>query len=160
MTKLCTNCKTDKSVSDFYIKTSRKNEGYNYNDPCLYASECKSCQIKRQAEVRKNNKDLFKSRDLFQSFGIRFEEYKSIYDFQNGCCAVCERHSSEFSRALDVDHNHTTGEIRGLLCNLCNTGIGKFKDNVDLLEKCIKYLKKSGLAGKSNIVVRQLKKVG
>ena len=45
-------------------------------------------------------------------------------------------------RRLCVDHCHTTGNVRGLLCDTCNTALGKFRDNIDLLNEAIKYLKK------------------
>jgi hypothetical protein len=56
-------------------------------------------------------------------------------------CAICEVHENDLKKPLAVDHNHITGNIRGLLCINCNTGIGKFKDSTELLNKTIKYLK-------------------
>lgn len=47
---------------------------------------------------------------------------------------------NNINKVLCVDHNHKTGEIRGLLCGLCNSGIGHFKDKIKLLKKAIKYL--------------------
>jgi hypothetical protein len=61
---------------------------------------------------------------------------------QNNCCAICDSHVTLFKKQLAVDHNHETGEVRGLLCLACNGGIGKLKDSIPMLEKAIKYLKK------------------
>lgn len=61
---------------------------------------------------------------------------------QEGCCATCKTHQSELPKSLHVDHNHTTGEVRGLLCNACNLTIGKAKDSPELLIAMAAYLTK------------------
>ena len=71
-------------------------------------------------------------------YGITPEEYDQILDGQNGCCALClSPHGKE---RLHIDHYHVTGVVRGLLCQACNTGLGKFKEDPDLLRRAIKYL--------------------
>jgi hypothetical protein len=63
---------------------------------------------------------------------------------QNDCCAICKRHKSEVTvkrkNHLCVDHNHSTGKIRGLLCDKCNRGIGLLCDDIDILKNAIEYL--------------------
>ncbi|WPJ53570.1 hypothetical protein RCIP0083_00040 [Klebsiella phage RCIP0083] len=57
------------------------------------------------------------------------------------CCSkICGKHESEQRRALAVDHCHTTGSVRGLLCDNCNRGIWYFRDNHEVLKAAIKYL--------------------
>jgi len=64
---------------------------------------------------------------------------------QDGCCAICGIHHTiiheKTGKALHVDHCHTTGKVRGLLCFTCNSAIGKFKDNIDIIQSAIIYLK-------------------
>jgi 5-methylcytosine-specific restriction endonuclease McrA len=74
-------------------------------------------------------------------YGITPEQYQELLIKQNYCCAVCERHETEFARKLAIDHDHGTGEIFGLLCNECNHRVvGKVRDpNVFL--KAAEYLK-------------------
>jgi hypothetical protein len=72
--------------------------------------------------------------------------YDRMFDEQKGLCKICNRPETRISRhgdvtRLAVDHCHRTLKIRGLLCHDCNTGIGKFADNIQLLEKAIEYLK-------------------
>jgi hypothetical protein len=62
---------------------------------------------------------------------------------QKGCCAICGVHQNERSDGKDlaVDHDHETGEVRGLLCTNCNTGIGQLQEDPEVLLKAIEYLK-------------------
>lgn len=69
------------------------------------------------------------------------KEQTRLYIEQKGCCAICKRHQTEFKKRLNIDHCHTTGVVRGLLCQTCNTSLGGFKDNVKNLESAISYLK-------------------
>ena len=73
------------------------------------------------------------------------DKYEDLFLKQKGVCAICSKtntpnRSNGKLQKLSVDHNHTTGEVRGLLCRECNMGLGKFKDSVYLLGKAIEYL--------------------
>lgn len=59
---------------------------------------------------------------------------------QNDCCKICKKHKSLFKTHLHVDHDHSTGKIRGLLCQKCNQGIGYFYESIASLQNAIKYL--------------------
>lgn len=99
----------------------------------------------RQASPR-----LQKARSLRASFGISLEDYEQMHAAQNGLCAICGQPEMEKRegklKALSVDHDHATGEIRQLLCGLCNKGLGKFRDSPDLLRKAAKYLERHSSA--------------
>lgn len=90
---------------------------------------------------RTNYKKRLKSR-----YGLTIEAYQDILDFQNGTCAICHqpetaKNSKGGTKTLAVDHDHETGEVRGLLCDNCNLGLGRFSDSIDLLESAISYLR-------------------
>jgi hypothetical protein len=90
------------------------------------------------------SKNQKKVRELaWKRYGIKFtiEEYNTLLDEQNHCCAICRRHVSELTKALSLDHNHETGKTRGLLCHRCNLGIGKFEDDPEILQAATDYLK-------------------
>jgi hypothetical protein len=77
-------------------------------------------------------------------FNITLEEYNELLKKQNYKCAICNGYEISYrNEVLSVDHNHNTGEIRGLLCNTCNRALGLFKDNENLLKNAIKYLKQN-----------------
>ena len=74
-------------------------------------------------------------------YGITLKEYEILLAKQNNGCAICTASTGSNGKRLSVDHNHQTGEVRGLLCDDCNIGLGKFKDNSSLLANAINYLK-------------------
>jgi len=111
----CTNCNTIKDIKEF-----NKNGKYT-------TSRCTKCIYKIQ---RKSH--------LLNKYNLTIDDYNKLLLQQNKVCAICGKKSY---RNLCVDHDHKTGKIRALLCDLCNTGLGKFKDNIELLEKASIYLK-------------------
>jgi hypothetical protein len=77
---------------------------------------------------------------LKDTYGIGIGEYQDMLEEQDFKCAICETHVDDLNFPLDVDHDHDTHEVRGLLCRKCNLGIGLFKDSIRLLKNAIKYL--------------------
>ncbi len=71
---------------------------------------------------------------------FRCTDYDRCYQIQQGSCGICKKHQTEFKKVLAVDHDHTTGIVRGLLCELCNHLLGCAKDNKDILGQAILYL--------------------
>jgi len=125
---------------------------------------CKFCWNKYQKNWRDNNRERFKeikrksldkhvdttrNYELLKSKGISLEEYNNILISQNNVCAICNTTDTRTYKdnrrgqilPLFVDHNHQTGEVRGLLCNKCNAGLGMFRDNPEYLASAISYLK-------------------
>ncbi len=77
---------------------------------------------------------------LRQKFGIGLLEYQQMVEAQENKCKLCGREERTRQRRLAVDHCHATMKIRGLLCHHCNTGLGNFMDDIDLLRRAIAYL--------------------
>jgi|SRR3990167_721246 len=97
-------------------------------------------------EFRKIKPHLTKKVDLRRNYGITFEDYEKKLKEQNGVCAICKRPETIAIRgstlSLAIDHNHNTGQIRGLLCGQCNMSLGGFKDSQELLLNATEYLNK------------------
>lgn len=66
---------------------------------------------------------------LRQKFGITLEDYERMFRKQRGRCGICNRHAKTFTKSLAVDHCHKTGKIRGLLCGMCNSFLGRIHDD-------------------------------
>jgi hypothetical protein len=83
--------------------------------------------------------------DLKKNFGITIHEYQEMHDAQGGVCAICgdpeTKERDGKVKWLAVDHNHDTGEVRGLLCQNCNHMIGHSRDRIEILEAAIVYLR-------------------
>ena len=80
-------------------------------------------------------------RILKSRYGITPERFDELFNEQGGTCAICKQ---TYHATLHIDHNHTNEEIRGLLCNNCNRGLGHFKDDPERLQAAIQYLQKEG----------------
>lgn len=150
-TKICNTCNEEKEISLFQKDKFRKDGKSN---------RCKKCTRIRRTRPEVRNYDLAynkmyakknaehvrkrsRKRNVFKKHGITQEQYLFFLTLQNERCAICLIHVSEdLYPHLSVDHDHKTGEIRGLLCNNCNRGIGLLKDNVEVLLNAAKYLKK------------------
>lgn len=78
-------------------------------------------------------------------YGISLEEYDEKLEQQNHCCEICGTHQSNYKRRFAVDHNHTTGAVRGLLCVKCNQAFGLVNEDVKILEQMIAYANKYAL---------------
>lgn len=96
--------------------------------------------LERQRARYAADPERYRGYGLRLRYGIGTDEYGALFAAQGGLCAIC-RAECPTGRKLAVDHNHKTGEVRGLLCANCNQGIGKFKENRELLLSAINYLK-------------------
>lgn len=78
-----------------------------------------------------------------RNFGLSKDDWNILFSKQSGCCAICGKHQKDLRRKLGIDHNHSTGQIRGLLCNPCNAAIGSLRadSGIELLQKAIEYIK-------------------
>lgn len=94
-------------------------------------------------EWYKKNKHYVRKHHLKNSYNVTIEEYNTLFEKQNGCCAICGKHQSEFILPLFVEHCHKTGKVRGLMCNKCNVGIGCFEDNPIIINNALKYINKN-----------------
>lgn len=94
----------------------------------------------RSYEAQRMNRRESQLRALY---GIGHADYERMLAEQNGQCAICGASSpGRGDRYFCVDHDHTTGKVRAILCDFCNNGLGRFRDDVDLLRKAIAYLER------------------
>lgn len=93
----------------------------------------------RRRWYKKLKKDprRMQTKSLQERYGIGFQEFSAMRKKQKNCCEICRK---KFDRTPHVDHSHATGKVRGLLCTVCNTGLGFFKDSKILLRSAANYL--------------------
>lgn len=103
---------------------------YSKKNPEKIKAIAKRSRLKDQIRIKNNY--------LKHKYAISWEDYLEISKKQKGLCAICA--GPPDGDRLFVDHSHTTGRVRGLLCRSCNSGIGQLKDSVVLLKKATRYL--------------------
>lgn len=119
-----------------------------------YCKECRSLEGKKmltpeQLENKRKNRERFalESRKVIRR-GFRYnlspEEYDAMVAEQDGKCAICGGTETYEHKSLCVDHDHRTGEVRGLLCSRCNKALGAFFDSQALLNSAANYLERTG----------------
>ena len=101
---------------------------------------CRHCLVPEIARVLADTDTAQRHRRRVSKYDITVEEYARIFLAQAGMCAICQE-PFDFPQ-LVVDHDHATGEVRGLLCHRCNLGLGLFRDNEWLLVNAVRYLRK------------------
>lgn len=106
---------------------------------------CIECERAHYKEFRTEAQKVFmRKRNLRVKFDLSPEEYQEMFDAQGGVCKICSKPETKIIRGflanLSVDHDHATGEIRGLLCSACNLGLGYFRDDPQSLSSAIDYL--------------------
>ncbi len=122
---ICNRCKRDKDVSEFG-KDKTKKSGL--------MGRCKDC-----CKVNKPSGSSW-GRHIKHKYGLTEGAYNEMFEKQDGKCAICESTPDSALGKFSIDHCHSTGKIRGLLCSHCNKGLGYFRDSVANLQQAAKYL--------------------
>ena len=129
--RTCMTCGEEKSILEFYFRDKKTGRRH---------SACKECDKARVKARHQANPERTRNNDLKRNYGITLEEHTKMYEEQNGRCAICGNEGNGKWEKLCVDHCHTTGKVRKLLCHKCNTALGLVGDNTQILHKMINYL--------------------
>lgn len=155
-TARCTACGEEKPVEAFGVE--RKRDGRVYQ-----RSQCKACRSKVSASWNRKNRPAgvvaakryqnadgsqmtARHRRLHRNYGLTPQAYEALARGQGNACAICRKPETATDaktkrpRALAVDHDHVTGNVRGLLCSRCNVALGLFGDSSKALASAIAYL--------------------
>lgn len=161
--KTCRICGETKPLEDFYamvgMRDGHRNECKVCNlaqkqqryeaDPGKHIARVQAWQHQNKEHVnayqRRNNarpERKRRARDAYyrRTFGLSADEFDARLGAQGGGCAICGARPERVA-SLHLDHCHETGEIRGICCSRCNQGLGLFRDDPDLLEAAVRYLR-------------------
>lgn len=145
--KICIFCKISKPISEFPSRGG--------NQKHLFDSRCKECKSTENSIWRKHNvdkvseyreKDKWNLKKRCARRNITEQEFLDKLEEQKNSCKICETEISIEDSA--IDHNHKTGEFRGILCKTCNRALGLFRDSPKILENALDYLMLEGYYGK------------
>lgn len=131
--KTCSKCRATKPLTEFQKNTRSKDGLQNY---------CKVCLNAETRARRERNPELFKQyerRSGWRKQGINPVAAEEALKTHQQTCDICGT-GNPGRRTWHVDHDHLTGEVRGVLCGPCNVGLGMFKDSPELLERASSYL--------------------
>jgi hypothetical protein len=153
--KHCPKCGHDLPIEESFSRNKRARDGRQaWCKSCHGASVVESQRKHRDAynarqrawteKNRKQVRSLHRDKHLQRIFGLTPDEYDRMLAEQGGVCAICKQPETKFLNGritnLVIDHNHSTGHIRGLLCDRCNRMIGYSQDNDWLLRNAAEYL--------------------
>ncbi len=135
--KYCPRCKKTKSFKDFnksketlscHCTLCSRELAHKYDNP---EKRKEKYQLKKEQVLNYN---------LKRKFGITLEEYNVKLKKQGDKCMICKISTKENGKRLAVDHNHTSGSVRDLLCANCNAAIGFLQENVQIAKNALKYI--------------------
>lgn len=143
-TKRCSHCREEKSAEAFVKDASRKDGLYAFCRVCRAKTRAVSRKVHPEKE-RARNRAYYKThpeRVRQKRYGLTPASFDALLAAQDGKCKICCTPLTPcLPRSLHVDHCHTTGQVRGLLCRPCNHGLGNFKDDPARCARASQYLK-------------------
>lgn len=138
--KTCSQCGETKDIEDFPKVDPRSKSFSRYKNgikpwckECYRAYNTKYMQKARSGGSKKYN-------HYYKKYGLTQEDVILMHENRNFKCDICNQDTDHRYDKLCVDHSHTTGKVRGLLCFSCNTLLGNAKDDIEILKNAIKYL--------------------
>lgn len=138
-TKDCCACRQTKPRSAYH-------RDRNAHDGTSLDPRCRDCRKKASAN-HVIDMELRNSGHYMRLYGITANQYRTMHAEQNGLCAICQQPETLTRRGklcnLCVDHDHITGQVRGLLCSSCNFALGKMQDSPQLLRAAADYLERA-----------------
>ncbi len=145
--RVCKQCGVDKPLIGGFNK-----KGVYWQVRCMECSKQRNKnrhRNNREADLAANkawydtNKHVHRNAMYRNKYGITLADYDALLASQGGTCRICRRPPSTIKpdKNLAVDHDHDTGTVRGLLCDMCNVGLGNFRDSAEALEAAANYLR-------------------
>ena len=133
--QICSACGTVKAFAEFHAQQGKANN---------LRAHCKDCRNKQYSKQYATDAGRRLAQTIsWRSQGIKgmsVERYEAMLAEQSGGCAICGATEEANGRRLCVDHDHSSGEVRALLCDSCNVGLGRFNDNPKLVRRALNYL--------------------
>lgn len=137
--KICNICNKLKPINEYHLVNRKLG---------FYSGDCKICYNLKRTSIDYTERDAKRPQELKQQYSrnsllkkykLSNDQYNKMVEEQKGLCYICNQEPTQ-GKKLSIDHCHTKGNVRKLLCNNCNLGLGNFKDNPKTLQAAIKYL--------------------
>ncbi len=138
MEKVCPCCRQNKSFNEYWKNQSA----------CIVCTKTKRKTVWKSRTPKKRLEQHLKYK-----YGVTHQVFLNVWEEQKGCCAICTDPLPDLlkynqrKRNYAIDHNHTTGDFRGILCLKCNSLLGMARDSIQTLKNAVKYLQERGSYG-------------
>lgn len=136
MTRECRTCHVEQDIEQFYLTRHKTRE-----------TQCKSCKLARKRQLRNDpatreaQKHMRRMWNIKQLYGLSQEQFYKMLEDQNGKCGACgDLLHFESASGPHVDHDHASGDVRGLLCGACNLALGHLKEDVERILNLAAYM--------------------
>ena len=162
--KRCTSCGEEKPVTEFHVASSRRggrrshckecvsfySKSYREQDPLKFKEANKKWADANPEKIKEYIKRSNDKRQVWRRnyrmnkrYGLSLIDYNAMVESQRGLCAANGCLETVYGGRLSVDHDHSTGKVRGLLCHGCNSALGRVDDSIEKLKGLIAYLERS-----------------
>jgi len=148
VTKVCASCKKELSIESFRVLTTARDVG-------RYRHMCRDCERIYSREYAEQHEEEQFDSNLKRKYGITSVDYEVLFTIQKGLCAICRKPEkrrgsggkvglrgpkTDKIRRLAVDHDHTTGQVRGLVCHDCNVTMGFLDESPERIGQILHYM--------------------
>lgn len=147
--KRCRSCDQERPIGEFWRNSGAKDGLQSY---------CKTCSNNRRRSANERwtpeQRERHRQRVIKYRYGVGLDLVDALYERQEACCAICgkagdrpfvKEKRSTHKGVLCIDHDHKTGEVRGLLCTNCNVGLGRFSDDIPTMARAMAYIAQNGV---------------
>ena len=139
--KRCSKCRKQLPATAFSMVGSGKRAGH-------LVAQCKLCRVETQKQYKRSDPTIYDRVEwpakLKRQYNITVDDYEHMLAMQNGGCAICGACTpGSRTKRFHVDHCHSTGRVRGLLCHLCNRMLGLSRDDTSILRAAAAYLERT-----------------
>ena len=141
---LCPRCMEPSDANSIHCKQCKNNRKYSERikrQTAKGSHKCLNCGKARRLDRTRCDECSAKGSARSAGHGATLDMRQALFNSQRGLCAICEAVlAGPVEKKVHVDHDHVTGRIRGILCHHCNTALGNFRDDCNLLRRALQYL--------------------
>lgn len=135
--RLCEGERTRAAKHQHYLRSEKRKQAMARKSKRAYYLRNRETIMSKSEAYKQRNPGKVRAYLLKRKYRLTPEERAAMIEERRGCCEICGMYQGD---RLEVDHNHTTGKVRGMLCHNCNSGLGMFGDDVELLSNARSYL--------------------
>jgi len=147
LSRFCKQCEGDRTRQakhQHYVRSEKYKQAQRRRTKRAFYLRNREVIMSKSRVYKRQNPGRVRAYLLKRKYKLTPGERQAMIEEQRGCCLIC---GEEHGDRLEVDHDHSTGKVRAMLCHHCNAGLGFFKDDPDLLQVAVEYLRMYSIEG-------------